>query len=86
MQAQGPVSTRFSRHSFKTCSTAHAHSPAAGHPTEQLIYMLWGLAAREGTKKEIHSPRSLHALGSGRQGGKQSSILFLCPTIQGLTT
>ena len=62
---------------IKTCSTAHAHSPAAGHPTEQLIHALgsgrqgrnqrgnhdsiWGLAAREGIR---------HALGSGCQGGK----------------
>ena len=60
---------------IKICSTARAHSPAAGHPTEQLLHALgsgrqgrnqrgnhnsiWGLAAREGIRHALGSAHNL---------------------------
>ena len=52
MQVQGPVSTRFSRHSSRLVaqSTLTVQLPAI---PQNNLYGLWGLAAREGTKEEI---------------------------------
>ena len=52
MQAQGPVSTRFSRHSSRLVAqpTLTVQLPAI---PQNNLYMLWGLAAREGTIEEL---------------------------------
>ena len=84
VQAQGLVSTRYSRHSSRLVAQPALTVQLPAIPQNNL-YMLWGLAAREGTKEEITIQSGVWPPGKASGmlwdlGAREASIVGLCRT------